>query len=91
MALRDLLIDWLVHLLAGIYANASSMSDGGTCADGSRLQKRQRAAYLKLIAAIQLRRGSLKRKSASAAAEVSQPTFSNPSDCALGADDDEQL
>ena len=50
-------------LFAGAAVNASSMSDGGTRADGSRLQKRQRAAYLKLVAAIQLRRGSSDRKS----------------------------
>lgn len=51
---------------AGAAANASSMSDGGTRAQGSGLQKRQRAAYLKLVAAIQLRRGSSNRKSAAA-------------------------
>jgi hypothetical protein len=60
-----------------VSVNASSMSDGGVGVDGSRLQKRQRAAYLKLVAAIQLRRGSANREPRNAA--TSEPV-------ALGAD-----
>lgn len=62
------------------------MSDGGTRAEGSGLQKRHRAAYLKLVAAIQLRRGSSNRKLAPA--ENPHRTCSDASHVAAESDED---
>lgn len=78
-------------MLVGAAVNASSMSDGGTRADGSRLQKRQRAAYLKLIAAIQLRRGNSDRISSSAASCSPNELDSITSHSEHAAENDDEL